>query len=63
MENMGRYGLGDGSRWPGYPVDTDRVADAFAGIADDVLLERIDADETLPDYGYTGMVLLTGRRA
>jgi hypothetical protein len=63
MENMGRYGLGDGSRWPGYPVDTDRVADAFTGIADDVVLERIDADETLPDYGYTGMVLLTGRRA
>ena len=23
---------------------------------------RIDADESLPDYGYTGMVLLTGRR-
>lgn len=63
MENMGRYGLGDGSRWPGYPVDTDRVAAAFTGIATDVALERIDADETLPDYGYTGMVLLTGRRA
>jgi hypothetical protein len=63
MENMGRYGLGDGSRWPGYPVDTDRVADAFAEITDELVLSRIDADETLPDYGYTGMVLLTGRRA
>jgi hypothetical protein len=63
MEKMGRYGLGDGSRWPGYPVDVDRVGDAFVGIATDVVLERIDADETLPDYGYSGMVLLTARRA
>jgi hypothetical protein len=63
MENMGRYGLGDGSRWPGYPVDMDRVADAFAGTTEDLVLSRIDADETLPDYGYTGMVLLTGRRS
>jgi hypothetical protein len=63
MENMSEYGLGDGSRWPGYPVDVDRVADAFEAITDDLVLDRIDADETLPDYGYTGMVLLTGRRS
>jgi hypothetical protein len=60
---MSEYGLGDGSRWPGYPVDIDRVADAFEAIADDLVLDRIDADETLPDYGYTGMVLVTGRRS
>jgi hypothetical protein len=63
MENMGVYGLGDGSQWPGYPVDRDRVADAFEKITNDLVLDRIDADETLPDYGYTGMVLLTGRRS
>jgi len=63
MENMGLYALGDGSRWPGYPVDMDRVADAFASITEDLVVSRIDADETLPDYGYTGMVLLTGRRS
>jgi len=63
MENMAVYGLGDGSLWPGYPVDTERVADAFEKITDGLVLDRIDADETLPDYGYTGMVLLTGRRS
>ena len=63
MENMGRYGLGDGSRWPGYPVDADKVAAAFDGITTELHIDRIDADETLPDYGYTGMVLLTARRA
>ena len=26
-------------------------------------ISRIDTDATLPDYGYTGMVLLTARRA
>jgi hypothetical protein len=62
MENMGRYRLGDGSAWPGYPVDTTKVRAAFAPYTDRLELERIDADATLPDYGYTGMVLLTGRR-
>jgi hypothetical protein len=63
MENMGRYHLGDGSTWPGYPVDTAAVRAAFAPYTDRLDLERIDADPTLPEYGYTGMVLLTGRRA
>lgn len=63
MENMGRYHLGDGSTWPGYPVDEAAVREAFAPYTDRLELERIDADPTLPEYGYTGMVLLTGRRA
>jgi len=62
MENMGRYELGDGSSWPGYPVDVGAVREAFAPYADRLVLDRIDADPTLPDYGYTGMVLLTARR-
>jgi hypothetical protein len=62
MENMPTYRLGDGSRWPGYPVDVAKVRAAFAPYAWELAVTRIDADPTLPDYGYTGMVLLTARR-
>lgn len=62
MENMGRYGLGDGSRWPGLPVDAAAVERVFAPLTADLDLTRVDADPELPDYGYTGMVLLTARR-
>lgn len=62
MENMGRYALGDGSRWPGLPVDTEAVTRAFAPLTTDLHVTRIDPDPDLPDYGYTGMVLLTARR-
>jgi hypothetical protein len=62
MENMATYGLGDGSRWPGYPVDTEAVRAAFAPHVRDLTVTRIDADPTLPDYGYSGMVLLTASR-
>src|SRR4051812_40770476 len=62
MENMARYQLGDGSAWPGYPVDQRRVEAAFAGRTEELDITRTDADPSLPDYGYTGMVLLTARR-
>jgi hypothetical protein len=62
MENMARYQLGDGSQWPGLPVDPDAVHAVFAPLVDQLTITRIDADPTLPDYGYTGMVLLTARR-
>ncbi len=62
MENMGRYHLGDGSTWPGCPVDVDIVHEVFAPHTTELEVTRIDADESLPDYGYTGMVLLTARR-
>jgi hypothetical protein len=63
MENMASYRLGDGSSWPGYPVDRAAVQEAFAPLVTDLTLDRIDADPGLPAYGYTGMVLLTARRA
>lgn len=59
MENMPSYRLGDGSRWPGYPVDGATVRAVFAPEVTRLTMTRIDADPTLPDYGYTGMVLLT----
>jgi hypothetical protein len=62
MENMARYELGDGSRWPGLPVDGAAVSEVFTPLTRDLRVERVDADPGLPDYGYTGMVLLTARR-
>jgi hypothetical protein len=62
MENMRRYRLGDGSTWPGTPVDSEIVRSVFAPHTTELEVTRIDADESLPDYGYTGMVLLTARR-
>lgn len=63
MENMPTYRLGDGSTWPGYPVDMPKVRATFAPYTRELAVTRIDADPTLPDYGYTGMVLLTARRS
>ena len=62
MENMARYELGDGSRWPGLPVDAAAVSRVFEPLTRDLQVSRIDADPGLPAYGYTGMVLLTARR-
>jgi hypothetical protein len=62
MENMGRYQLGDGSRWPGTPVDVAFVRRVFEPLTDHLHVTRIDADPALPDYGYTGMILLKARR-
>jgi hypothetical protein len=62
MENMARYELGDGSRWPGLPVDGAAVAEVFGPLTRDLQVTRVDADPGLPDYGYTGMVLLAARR-
>lgn len=62
MENMGRYQFGDGSDWPGCPIDGDDVHEVFQPHTDQLTIRRIDADPSLPDYGYTGMLLLTARR-
>jgi len=62
MENMGRYELGDGSRWPGTPVDAAIVSRVFTPLTDDLQISRVDADPRLPEYGYSGMVLLRARR-
>jgi hypothetical protein len=63
MENMASYQLGDGSVWPAYPVDGATVRAVFAPHVASLTVTRIDADPALPDYGYTGMVLLTAQRA
>ena len=64
MENMARYGLGETTLWPGCPIDGADVLEIFEPYVDDLAVTRIDADPELPDYygGYTGMIMLTGRR-
>lgn len=59
MENMPTYRIGPASVWPGCPVDPETVEKVFSPLTRDLLVTRIDTDPTLPDYGDTGMVLLT----
>ncbi|MFI2414462.1 class I SAM-dependent methyltransferase [Streptomyces sp. NPDC018947] len=59
MENMPTYRIGSASRWPGCPVDPRTVEEVFAPLTEELEVTRIDSDPTLPDYGDSGMVLLT----
>lgn len=63
MEGMSRYAIGKDSLWPGVPVDSDLVRAVFAPHTTSLSISRIGVDPTLPNYGYTGMVLMTARRA
>lgn len=63
MENMPTYRIGPASRWPGCPVNPAIVTEVFAPLTARLTVSRIDADPTLPDYGDSGMVLLTAVRA
>lgn len=63
MENLGAYTIADSQRWPAFPVDVDIIRDTFSPYTTELAIDRIDADPTLPDYGYTGMVMLTARRS
>lgn len=63
MENMGRYRIGDGPHWPGYPVDSAIVRSVFEPLTTDLEISRVDTAETGDGYETTGMVLLTARRA
>ncbi|OEJ37848.1 methyltransferase [Streptomyces agglomeratus] len=62
MENMPTYRIGPASRWPGCPVDPAVVTEVFRPLTRRLSVGRIDADPTLPDYGDSGMVLLTAVR-
>ncbi|MFF4255056.1 class I SAM-dependent methyltransferase [Streptomyces sp. NPDC001663] len=59
MENMPTYRIGPASHWPGCPVNPDLVTKVFAPLTRALSIARIDTDPTLPDYGDSGMVLLT----
>ncbi|GAA1528856.1 hypothetical protein GCM10009730_42630 [Streptomyces albidochromogenes] len=62
MENMPTYRIGPASQWPGCPVNPAVVRDVFEPLTRRLAVSRIDADPTLPDYGDSGMVLLTAVR-
>jgi len=62
MENLRRYRFGSGPEWPAYLVDTDVLHEVFGPITDSLVVQRIDPDPTLPDYGYSGMLMMTARR-
>ncbi|WP_372351617.1 class I SAM-dependent methyltransferase [Streptomyces sp. KL116D] len=59
MENMPTYRIGGTTVWPGCPVDVPAVRSVFAPLTRELTVTRIDADPTLPDYGDSGMVLLS----
>ncbi|AZP15728.1 class I SAM-dependent methyltransferase [Streptomyces aquilus] len=59
MENLPTYRIGPASRWPGCPVDPATVRAVFAPLTVELTVHHIDSDPTLPDYGDSGMVLLT----
>ncbi|HET6533573.1 MAG TPA: hypothetical protein VFH03_23545 [Actinoplanes sp.] len=61
MENMGRYRIGTGPHWPGYPVDAGIVGAAFEPYTADLAIDRVDGDPTSDGYQTSGMVLLTAR--
>jgi hypothetical protein len=63
MENLPSYRLSQGQQWPGFPVDVEAVRRAFAEHTEALAIDRLDADPTLPDYGDSGIILLTARRA
>jgi hypothetical protein len=63
MENMGQYRIAGGPLWPGYPVTGETICEVFEDATVDLHVTRIDADPDLPEWGYTGMVLMSARRA
>ncbi|MET9378314.1 class I SAM-dependent methyltransferase [Streptomyces sp. NPDC003035] len=62
MERMPSYRIGPGPRWPACPVDVDAVRSVFAPLTEELRIDRLGKDRTLPDYGDTGVILLTAVR-
>jgi hypothetical protein len=60
MENMPTYRIGPTSTWPGCPVTPETLDEVFTPLTQNLTLTHIPPDPTLPDYGDSGMVLLTG---
>lgn len=61
MAGMPTYSLGDGSSWPGLPVDADILAAVFAPLTREYAVTVVPRDETLPAYGDDGMLVLHAR--
>jgi hypothetical protein len=53
----------DGAQWPAYPVNEATLRQVFAPSTEGLTLTRIDKDPADLSFEYTGMLLLTARRA
>ncbi|MEU7018551.1 class I SAM-dependent methyltransferase [Streptomyces sp. NPDC046385] len=62
MERMPSYRIGDGPVWPACPVDETALRSVFAPRTTALRISRLAKDRTLPEYGDTGVLLLTAER-
>ncbi|MFI8520713.1 class I SAM-dependent methyltransferase [Streptomyces sp. NPDC085481] len=62
MERMPSYRIGSGPVWPACPVDEPALRAVFAPRTVALRTSRLAKDRTLPEYGDTGVLLLTAER-
>ena len=62
MERMPSYRIGAGPLWPACPVDEAALRAVFAPRTTALTVSRLPKDRTLPEYGDTGVLLLTAAR-
>ncbi|MFF9064256.1 class I SAM-dependent methyltransferase [Streptomyces sp. NPDC014891] len=62
MARMPSYRIGAGPVWPACPVDEDVLRVVFAPRTTGLRIDRVAKDPTLPEYGDTGILLLTAER-
>ncbi|MFF5973478.1 class I SAM-dependent methyltransferase [Streptomyces sp. NPDC012769] len=62
MERMPSYRIGAGPVWPACPVDESALRAVFAPHTVSLRVSRLAKDHTLPEYGDTGVLLLTAQR-
>lgn len=62
MERMPSYRIGSGPVWPACPVDEAALRTVFAPRTTALRISRLAKDRTLPEYGDTGVLLLTAQR-
>ncbi|MGW0121220.1 class I SAM-dependent methyltransferase [Streptomyces sp. NPDC003327] len=63
MERMPSYRIGAGPVWPACPVDAPALRAVFGPLTTRLEITRLAKDRTLPEYGDTGILLLTAVRA
>ncbi|MCQ6553346.1 class I SAM-dependent methyltransferase [Streptomyces sp. C10-9-1] len=62
MAGMPSYRIADGPLWPALPVGEDTLRAVFAPLTASLRITRVAKDPTLPEYGDTGMLLLSATR-
>ncbi|MFI8962790.1 class I SAM-dependent methyltransferase [Streptomyces sp. NPDC053493] len=62
MERMPSYRIGEGPVWPACPVDEPALRAVFGPRTTGLRISRLAKDRTLPEYGDTGVLLLTAER-